>query len=144
MLHEDDCGFYIKHINDALQRDSNNDLRSQDLTLAQITVLLELEGAPDRELPLKELEKRLQVAQSTAAGIVVRLEHKKFVEAFSSPQDKRIKIVRMTQAGLDCCGDARLHMKQTEERLLAKLTEAERATFVGLLKKVNDSLSESL
>lgn len=140
MLQKSDCGFYIKHINDVLQRDSNNALRSQDLTLSQIEVLLQLENAPKGELSLKDLEKRLQVAQSTAAGIIVRLEHKKFVEAFPSAEDKRIKIVRITQSGLACCASAQLHMQQTEERLLSQLTETERLLFITLLKKVSDSL----
>ncbi len=140
MLKKNDCGFYIKHINDVLQRDSNNALRSQDLTLSQIVVLLQLENAPNGELSLKDLEKRLQVAQSTAAGIIVRLEHKKFVEAFSSAEDKRIKMVRITQSGLACCASAQLQMQQTEERLLSQLTETERILFITLLKKVSDSL----
>lgn len=140
MFQRNDCGFYIKHINDVLQRDSNNDLRDLDLTLAQIIVLLQLESAPHRELSLKEVEKQLQVAQSTAAGIVVRLENKKFVEAFSSNEDKRIKMVRITQSGIDCCKSAQLHMKQAEERLLSNLTQTERITFVRLLKKVSDGL----
>lgn len=140
MRQEKDCGFYIKHINDVLQRDANNALRSQDLTLSQITVLLLLEGAPDGELSLKELERRLQVAQSTAAGIVVRLEQKDFVTSFTSSEDKRIKMVRVTERGLGCCESAKQNMQRTEERLLSKLTEAERNTLIKLLQKVNDGL----
>lgn len=140
MRQEKDCGFYIKHINDVLQRDANNALRSQDLTLSQITVLLLLEGAPDGELSLKELERRLQVAQSTAAGIVVRLEQKDFVTSFTSSEDKRIKMVRVTERGLGCCESAKQNMHQTEDRLLSKLTEAERNTLIELLRKVNDGL----
>ncbi|MGN1351162.1 MAG: MarR family winged helix-turn-helix transcriptional regulator [Anaerovoracaceae bacterium] len=139
-MQENHCGFHIKHINDVLQRDANNTLRSEDLTLSQIDVLLHLERAPGGELSLKELEKRLQVAQSTAAGIVVRLENKKFVEAYASRNDKRIKMVRITRLGLGCCASARLHMKQTEERLLGRLTENERITFITLLKKVSEGL----
>lgn len=140
MRQEKDCGFYIKHINDVLQRDANNALRSQDLTLSQITVLLLLEGAPDGELSLKELERRLQVAQSTAAGIVVRLEQKDFITSFTSSEDKRIKMVRVTERGLGCCESAKQNMQQTEDRLLSKLTEAERNTLIELLRKVNDGL----
>lgn len=141
MPHEDDCGFFIKHINDTLQRDANNALRAKDLTLAQVTVLLQLESAPNRELSLKELEKRLQVAQSTTAGIILRLEQKGFVEGFGCPEDKRIKMVRITEAGLACCADSQNNMRQTEERLLSSLTETERILFAALLKKVSDSLS---
>lgn len=140
MIRENDCGFYIKHINDALQRDGNNALRAKELTLTQLMVLLQLEDALDHELSLKELEKRLQVAQSTAAGIIVRLAQKGFVDGFGSPEDRRVKMVRITEAGLECCADAQYHMKQSEEHLLAPLTETERMMFAVLLKKVSDSL----
>ncbi len=140
MLPENDCGFYIKHLHDALQRDGNNALRDQGLTLVQVTVLLQLSSAPEKVLSLKELEKRLHVAQSTAAGIVVRLEQKGFVESFVSRTDKRIKLVRVTESGLDCCAAARQHMEETEAHLLSSLTEAERVIFTTLLKKVSDSM----
>lgn len=140
MLPQNDCGACIKHINDVLHRDSNNELRDQELTFAQLNVLLQLEDAAEQGMPLKELERRLHVAQSTAAGIIVRLEHKRFVESFSSKVDKRVKMVRITERGLACCTQAQDHMKQTEERLLSSLTEEERETFTRLLQKVSDSL----
>ena len=37
------CGFYIKHINDVLQRDCNNSLKAVGLTMSQLTVLHQLE-----------------------------------------------------------------------------------------------------
>lgn len=135
-----DCGFCIKHISDVLQRDANNSLRERGLTLAQLSVLLELSDSPDQQMALKELEKRLQVAQSTAAGIIVRLEQKGFVEGFGDPEDKRVKMVRITPAGLKCCHESRSHMNETEERLLEPLTESERVEFTRLLKKVGESL----
>ena len=140
MIQENDCGFYIKHIHDVLQRDSNNALRKSDLTMVQVTVLLHLNDTLGKELSLKELEKRLHVAQSTAAGIITRLEQKGFVEGFGSPEDRRIKMVRITPAGMDCCHLAEEQMHEAEEQLLSGLTETEREIFHTLLKKVSDSM----
>ena len=140
MLPENDCGFYIKHIHDVLQRDSNNALRSRGLTLVQVTVLLQLEAAPEGQLPLKELERRLQVAQSTAAGIIARLEQKGLVESSVCPDDRRVKQVRITSSGLACCADSRSQMEAAEQRLLAPLDEADRSVFAALLKKVSLSM----
>lgn len=42
--------------------------------MAQCGALLILNEAPQKQMALKELEKQLRVAQSTAAGIVNRLE----------------------------------------------------------------------
>ena len=134
------CGMLIKQIHDALERNANNALRNIDLTMAQVGVLLQLKSRPEQGLTLKELEKILHVAQSTAAGIVARLEQKGFVEGFGSLEDKRVKMVRITTAGIKCCLTADDDMKQAEEAMLTGLTEAERILFNTLLQKVSKNV----
>ena len=104
--------------------------------MAQCGALLELYEADGKQMPLKELERHLHVAQSTAAGIVVRLEQKGFIESFGDAADRRIKMVRMTPEGEECCRDADKNMKQTEQKLLHPLTEEEKKTLLELLGKV--------
>lgn len=130
------CGMMIKQIHDCLEKDTNNTLRAQDLTMAQVGALIELRNAEEKQMPLKELERRLHVAQSTAAGIVVRLEQKGFLESFGSPDDRRIKMVRITRKGEDCCLDSDRGMEQAEQKLLHSLTEEEKTVFLDLLEKV--------
>ena len=140
MQREKPCGAYIKHISDVLQRNCNNALHAKGLTMSQLTVLYQLENTPDGALPLKELEKQLQVAQSTAAGIITRLEQKGLVEGFGHAEDKRLKMVRITDAGKTCFAESQIHSMESEAQLLSALTEAERALFHTLLKKVSASL----
>ena len=140
MKFEDQCGGYIKHINDVLQRLCNNALQAKGLTMSQLTVLHQLENAPAGELSLKELEKSLRVAQSTAAGIVFRLEQKGFVESFGSLEDRRIKMVRITPSGRSCFAESEDHAVTSEALLLAALSQEERDAFRVLLKKVSESL----
>ena len=130
------CGGLIKQIHDALEKSANNAMRPQGMTMAQYGVLLALNRAEDGTLPLKELEQLLRVAQSTAAGIVARLEQK----GFGDPADRRVKLVRITAAGEACCRQAERNMEQTEANLLSGLTETERSIFLTLLKKVRDTL----
>ena len=105
----------IKQIHDGLEKQANNSLRAQDLTMSH-------------------------VAQSTAAGIVARLEQKGFVEGFGDASDRRIKMLRITPAGEACCRLADRRMAAFEEALLTGLTEAERDTFFSLLKRVAGNL----
>lgn len=135
-----ECGALIKKINDEMEKNANNVLRAEDLTFSQIGALLELNSAPEGRLTLKELEKRLHVAQSTAAGIVSRLERKALVEAFGDPQDRRIKIIQITPKGIERVQTADLHRMEAEELLLSGLTETEKTIFYSLLKKVYDTL----
>ena len=134
------CGLLIKQIHDSLEKQSNNELRSKDLTMTQVTVLLLLNDAPDKKYSLKELEKVLQVAQSTAAGVISRLEQKGVVEGFSDPSDKRIKMVKLTHRGEECCLDAKKSMDDAEKRLLSGLSEEEKLIFNDLLEKVNNNM----
>lgn len=137
---QDSCGTLLKQIHDALEKQANNSLRADGLTMAQVGVLLMLDRAEHRQMPLKELEKALHVAQSTAAGIVSRLEQKGLVESFGDAEDRRVKVVRLSEAGAGCCRTADARMAEAERQLLSSLTEAERDFFILLLRKVRDSL----
>lgn len=133
------CGTMIKQLHDAMERDANNVLRTKGLTVAQVGVLLELYSTPKKQMPLKELEHILHVAQSTAAGIVVRLEQKGLVESFGDSADRRIKIVRLTQTGETCCIETNKDMIQSEKKFLEPLTEKEQTALISLLEKICDS-----
>ena len=135
-----ECGLLIKQIHDELRKNANNAMRSQDMTMAQLEVLVQLEQAPEGQHSLKELEQILHVAQSTAAGIISRLEQKGFVEGLGDAEDRRIKRVQITPAGVDCVRTALHHRAEAEGLILSNLTEAERNIFYMLLKKVRDSL----
>ena len=56
-------GLLIKKIHDSLEKRANNTLRSKDLTLMQMSVLMALQETPNKQLSLKEMERHFQVAQ---------------------------------------------------------------------------------
>lgn len=134
------CGLLIKQIHDELEKQTNNALRSFDLTMAQMGALLILRDTPEKQMTLKELERSLHVAQSTAAGIVSRLEQKGFIVSFGDAEDKRIKVVRITSSGEECCVSADSDMEKTENKLLSGLTETEKEILISLLDKVCGSI----
>ena len=135
-----ECGGLIKQIRDEMRKKANTALRSYNITLAQLGALIELERAPDGQRSLKELEKLLHVAQSTAAGIIARLEQKGFVQGFEATDDRRVKLVRITPDGQACVHNSLQKRNVAEEELLGGLTEAEQKQFYILLKKVRDSI----
>ena len=140
MEKNDLCGALIKKVHDEIEKKANALLRQQDLTLSQMNVLMELEANPNHQLSLKELEGLLHVAQSTAAGIVVRLEQKGFVSSFADENDRRIKMVSITPSGMICCKNAASDVTCMESQLLSGLTEAEKILFRDLLEKVFKAL----
>lgn len=135
-MREPGIGGLIKQLDSALAKEANNALRGLGLTTTQVRVLMEFRDAPDRRLSMKSLEKRLHVAQPTVAGLVRRLREKGFVTTEVDPKDARIKVVTLTQRGLECAQEADAHIVQTEARLLAGFTDEERAMLQNMLHKV--------
>ena len=103
MEQQRDCGLLMKQIHDEMRKNANNALRPQGITLVQLDALTKLDQAPEGQRSLKELEQILHVAQSTAAGIVARLEQKGLVEGFGDAGDRRVKRVKITPAGGRVC-----------------------------------------
>lgn len=140
MNNQTSCGALIKQIHDELEKRVNNALRPLDLTMAQIGVLLALSESDGGTFSLKQLEQLIHVAQSTAAGIVSRLEKKGLVEGYGDSSDRRIKMVHITEAGIACCMDAERYMNDTEKEMMSGLTEEEQTIFRMLLMKVRNSV----
>lgn len=138
-MEEGVCAMLIKQIHSELEKNGNNALRKDDLTLSQMSALIELDKAEGKQMELKHLEEALHIAKSTTVGIVQRLEQKEFVESLGSPYDKRIRVIHMTPLGEDCCRKARENMKTEEIKLTSALTETERDILITLLQKVRDS-----
>ena len=67
-------------------------------------------------------------------------DYKGFVEGFGDASDRRIKMLRITPAGEECCQLADQYMAVSEETLLPGLTEAERTTFFALMERVASKL----
>lgn len=132
-------GQLIKLLHDRLEKQANNTLRRKDLTIMQISVLIELQNAERKQHSMKELERKFCVAQSTVAGIISRLEQKGFVEAFGDASDKRVKVVHITPAGEACCREAAGYMAEAEQMLLNGFSEEEKALFNQLLARAAEN-----
>lgn len=134
------CGALLKQINDVMEKNANNALRGQDLTISQSGVLVLLDGKLEKTATFKELEKEFGVSQPTMVGILSRLEQKKLVEILIDPGDKRIRLAHLTQRGADKCTEGYKHMKSAEELLLNGLTDTEKQEFLRLLIKIRSSI----
>lgn len=134
------CGLLIKRIHDKLEKNANNELRTNGLTLAQMQMLITLNNNENGTSYLKELEMCLQIAQSTTVGIVKRLELKGLVEGYTDSKDKRMKLVKITPAGKVVCHKAQYNMDKTEERFLHGLSKPEKEQLQVLLQKIYNNL----
>lgn len=133
------CGTLLKQIHDIMEKNANNVLREQELTISQSGVLVLLDEKEGKTASFKELEKDFGVSQPTMVGILNRLVQKDFVEVLTDSEDKRIKKAHLTQKGADKCKEGYKHMNLAEEQLLKSLTDDEKKEFNRLLLKVRKS-----
>ena len=76
--------------------------------------------------------------RSTLGNVLERLETKGWIERSASPEDRRIKVLHITEEGealLRAVNDA---VAKTQARILAPLSDTERRTFMKLLTKLVD------
>ncbi len=137
-----DCGSLIKRINDTMEKRANNALQQYDITFFQLKMLIILSHSEDGTATLKELERGFGVAQSTAAGVAVRLEKKGLITSYADARDRRVKRVQITPAGRTLCINHREEMECNEARLVQTLSEEEQEQLKSLLLRVYDSLAE--
>lgn len=133
-------GFYIKRIDNALEKEANNNLQQLNLTMQQNRVLIHLAHAENNTLPLKALEEHFGAAQSTVAGLVSRLEKKGLVTALSDPADKRVKLVQLTDEGARLHAIGHQNIIDSEERLTALLSPEEKELLLSCLRKVYEAV----
>ncbi len=136
----DEQSMLIKLLNEAIERRVNNALRQRKLTLVQVWILRSLNQRADKTYSFKELESILNVAQSTCAGTINRIVAKGFVECFTNPEDRRIKLVRLTETGEKYVKDVEQEINNLNDTLYSGLSTEEIDTFFSLLQRMYDNI----
>lgn len=92
--------------------------------------------------PMKELAARLRVDPSTATRAMQRLENDGLVERFSSPEDGRVVLVRITAEGRRQHDEVAARRSVAMMRILSRFDASERAALADLLDKFVRSLDD--
>ena len=107
-----------------------------DLTAVQYGALSSIAANPG--VDATRLSGLIAFDRSTIGGVLERLEVKGWIARDPSPQDRRIKLVRLTQAGATLLRQVEPAIRRVQERLLAPLAPKERVTMVRLLGELAD------
>lgn len=102
-----------------------------DLTAVQYAALSMIETTPG--VDATRLSALIAFDRSTIGGVLERLEAKGWIARDSSPQDRRIKLLRITQDGAALLRQVEPAVRRVQERLLAPLAPRDRATMLRLL-----------
>jgi DNA-binding MarR family transcriptional regulator len=117
-----------------------------DLTSVQYAALVMIGRQPN--LDATRLSYLIAFDRSTIGGVLDRLEAKGWVLREPSPDDRRVKLLRLTQMGSGLLDRVQPAVLRVQERLLAPLSPTDRTTMVRLLGTLtqvhNDMLSAPL
>jgi len=78
----------------------------------------------------------ISLDRSTVGDVLFRMEKKGWLERYASPQDRRVKLLRLTEAGDEVLAQVGGPVLRVQERLLDPLAPDTRATFLHLLSQL--------
>ena len=107
-----------------------------DLTPVQYAALAAIRQFPG--IDATRLAGEIAFDRPTIGGVLERLEAKGLVARSATPDDRRVKLLRLTGAGLRLLERAEPSVESAQERILAGLARDERARFMALLTKLVD------
>lgn len=115
------------------------DLRRQNLTSAQLNVLLALAAAGEDGLLMGEIGRRLVVTKSNVTGLIDRLERQGLV-ARADRSDRRATAVRLTAAGAELLARTTPRHSQWLAELTGCFSDSQKKTLIRLLSKLRREL----
>ena len=128
----------IKYISDKVRQKADNNLKDHNVTLSQVRVLNFL-WRENGSCSQKQIEDFLQVSHPTVVGLVSRMEQSGYIQTSVSPDDKRNKIVTVTDSGMSLACELCRYMEDIDKRMLVGLTDEQQAQLADMLYIVSQN-----
>jgi DNA-binding MarR family transcriptional regulator len=114
----------------------------QGISMTQLHImnLLERHG----EMPMSRLAEMIDVSDSNATGLVDRVEERGFVERTRVPTDRRMVMVRLSDAGRQMLEEIEQLREQILRRVLDQLDPAQLAGLATALADLREAVAATL
>jgi DNA-binding MarR family transcriptional regulator len=112
-----------------------------DLTPVQYAALIAIRTHPG--IDATRLSAVIAFDRSTLGSVIERLEAKSYVERKPAPEDKRVKLLHLTKAGLNLLREIMPSVDRVQARILQPLKPADRKTLLTLLEQLVDLNNEA-
>lgn len=112
-----------------------------DLTPVQYAALIAIHTHPG--IDATRLSAVIAFDRSTLGSVIERLQAKDFVERKPASEDKRIKLLYLTKAGVAILREIIPAVERAQARMLEPLKPAARKTLMGLLAQLVDLNNEA-
>lgn len=111
-------------------------LARADLTVPQFNILMELAAEPAHALPLYELNARLISTPPSTSWLTNRMQDAGLVTKAKDPQDARVVILSLTEAGWEALERALPLVSTAERELLTGFSVQELQALAVLLQRL--------
>ena len=108
-----------------------------DVTPVQYAALAAIGAQPD--IDATRLAQLIALDRSTTGSVLERLEAKALVQRNPSPEDRRIKLLRLSDSGRALLREVEAAVERAQRRIVAPLRPDERKTFLRLLARLVES-----
>jgi DNA-binding MarR family transcriptional regulator len=105
-----------------------------DLTPVQYAAMVAIQE--NEGIDATRLSAQIAFDRSTLGNVLERLEARGLVERYPSPDDKRIKLLKLTAQGRSVTRRAEEGVRRTQERILAPLAPKDRRVLLDLLAQL--------
>ena len=132
----------LKMIQKTFEERRNKHLSKYNLTSSQQEILFYLgfhEGEPIHQ---REIEKWFRLNNPTVTSILNRLEEKGFIVRKTKEDDKRFRMIELTEKSRCLMQEMCEEMWQMDDKIYSCMTAEERSQLSGLLERILNSLSE--
>ena len=137
-------GHYIRRLQQIAVAIFLQETEKHGVTPVQYAALQKVGGAPG--IDQRTLARSIGLDTSTIAGVIDRLEARGLMQRSASPEDRRVRLLALTDAGEELLEAIEPDMLKAQERILAPLPKAERAEFMRMLRALvtaNNELSRA-
>lgn len=131
----------LRQVNSMMEIFNRYDLRGEGLTVPQFAILTH---ATPEGVPLSEISARMLCDNSNLTGIVDRLISKGLVERRPDPQDRRVSLICLTQAGIDKLLNIGPRYHTNVSRRMHSLSEKQVKQLRDILQVLYQSLEDGL
>jgi DNA-binding MarR family transcriptional regulator len=115
--------------------------KAYDLTPVQYAALVAIQAHPG--IDATRLSAVIAFDRSTLGNVIERLEAKQRIERKPSREDRRVKLLYLTRAGVALLSDIMPSVDRAQARMLQPLKQADRKTLLALLTQLVDLNNEA-
>lgn len=135
-MRTDKVAILIKKAALVIEKLSNHVLAPYELTHTQYKILMLLYRNPDKPIRQIDIEEHFSMTNPSVTGIIQNLEKKGLVQRVQNPDDKRSKLLKLTEQAVSMEQELYSLGESLESQVTEGLSEDERQQLILLLNKI--------